>query len=93
MEVFREWIIWAAAAVLGAAAAFLLFLRKVMTKTEHAQICKANGQLIEQKIETVKAELGGEIKGLKAIQTGQGKLLEKMDKKLDIVIRNGSRGP
>jgi hypothetical protein len=81
----------AAAAVLGVAAAFLFFLRRVMTKADHAQICSGNGKLIEQKIEVVKAELKGDIKALKTGQDVQQRLLERMDEKLDVIRKNGQR--
>jgi hypothetical protein len=91
LDTFREWLVVAASAVLGGAATFLLFLRKVMTKAEHIQVCVAREELVEQKIETVKAELGGDVKALREVQANQGRLLERMDKKLDSIINGGRR--
>jgi hypothetical protein len=49
-------------------------------------------KLWEQKLETASAKLKGEIEALKKVQETQGKLLERMDGKLDTLVRNGNKG-
>lgn len=93
MGFLKEWMEVAGPIVLGGVATFFFFMRRMMSRQEHRDVCKVNSEQWAQKLETLEAKLQGEINVVKSEQKSQGKLLEKMDGKLDQLIRNGGKRP